>query len=176
MLWVPNEDAGLLGWLTILTISSIFISAGIYCMYNLATVTNKIKIPAIVKLSVSVLNIIIVIFLLKTTDLGVFAIAGVNAFTNTLMNLLFYIPYASRCINGKVGMFYKPVVKNVVVLVVTVLLGFWEKRYFTINSWFMLVAFGAVLAISALVVNILICTTLDDKKSVIRFIKSKLSR
>ena len=163
-LWVPNEDAGLLAWLTVLTISSIFISAGIYCMYNLATVTNKIKIPAVVKLSVSILNIAIVLILLKTTALGVFAIAGVNAFTNTLMNLLFYIPYASRCIDEKFTIFFKPIVKNVFALGITVLFGFWEKTFFTIDNWFMLVAFGVILALTALIINLLICTTLDDKK------------
>ena len=143
-------------------------------MYNLATVTNKIKIPAVVKLSVSILNIAIVLILLKTTALGVFAIAGVNAFTNTLMNLLFYIPYASRCIDEKFTIFFKPIVKNVFALGITVLFGFWEKTFFTIDNWFMLVAFGVILALTALIINLLICTTLDDKKQMIAYIKLKL--
>ncbi len=175
-LWVPSQNAFELHALTVLTISYIFVSAGVYCIIPLTTVTNKIRVPALIKVGVGILNTLIVVILLKTTTLGLYAIAGVSSLTNILMNMLFHIPYSAKCIKEKPTIFYKPVVKNIFALGITVLLGFLEKTFFTINSWFSLVLFGIILGLTALVINILVCTTFEEKKQAIRFTKSKLSR
>lgn len=175
-LWIPAEDAKLLSVLSVLTISSIFVCAGIYCMYNIAIVTDKIKIPAIVKTGFGVLNIILMPILLKFTNLGLYAIAGTSAFLNALFNLIFYVPYAAHCIKEKASIFYKPVAVNVLALLGTVIIGFWLKSFFKLSGWLELILFAILLAIISLVTNIIFCTSLEEKKQAITFIKHKLKR
>ncbi len=175
-LWVPDENADLLFALSVLTISSIFVCAGIYCMYNIATVTNKIKIPAIVKVGVGILNIILMPILLKFTGLGLYAIAGTSSVLNAIFNLAFYVPYAARCINEKTSVFYKPVAMNVVSLALTVIIGYFIKRFFSFGGWFELIFFGIILGTIALIINITLCTSLNEKKQAVTFIKQKLKR
>lgn len=174
-IWIPDENAELLSILSVLTISSIFVCAGIYCMYNIAIVTNKIKIPAIVKTGFGLLNIVLMPVLLRFTNLGLYAIAGTSAFLNALFNLAFYVPYAARCIKEKVSIFYKPVAVNILSLSGTVIIGFWLKKFFSLESWPELVFFGIILGIMALIINIIFCTSVDEKKQFFVFIKDRLA-
>lgn len=175
-LWVPGQDENVLSILSVLTLAAIFVSAGIYCMYNIAIVVDKIKIPALAKTCAGLLSIAITIVLLLTTDLGIFAIAGVSSMINILFNLVFYVPYISKCIGEKKWLFYKPVLVNVFVIVLTVAMGFFIKSFFVISGWMHFFMFGAIVGVMALIINVVFCTGLEDKRTFVCMVKNKLKR
>lgn len=175
-LWVPEENSQLLYTLTILVLSGMYFSSALYYLANLLTVVNKIRVPALAKVGIGVFNFILMIIMLKTTDYGMYSVAIINSVTTILLQVLFYIPYTAHCIKEEMSRFYKPLIKIVVALVLSVTAGLIVKNVLAINSWFSLVFVGALVALCALVINIIICTTLDDKKQAIRFIKAKISR
>lgn len=163
-LWVPGENAGLLQLLSVITAAGFSISGGVQCMFTIYTVTNKVSANAVASVICSVLNIIIVFILLKTTKLGIIAVAGVSTAITIVRNLCFSIPYAAKCINVKWRTFFAPILINVFSLILCSVLCTVFKRVFVIDSWVSLIVFCAAAAVFTAVVNTLISTNKEEKK------------
>lgn len=77
-LWMPNEDGKVVQILSIITILCAVVECSIMSIYYLFTAVNKVKENSISVLIQGILNTIIVVILLKITNLGIYAVAGVN--------------------------------------------------------------------------------------------------
>lgn len=176
VLWVPDEDSSLLYVLTVLVFSGMYVSSALFYLANLLTVVNKIRIPALAKVGIGVLNFVLMIIVLKITNWGIYSIAAITSVTTVILQVAFYIPYTAHCIKEKMSIFYKSLIKIVVALAFSVAAGLFLKTFFTINGWFSLIFVGALVAICALVINVIVCTTLNDKKQAVRYIRLKLSK
>lgn len=170
-LWVPNENADVLHVLSLLTVMGLSLNGPIQCVWNIFTVTNKVKVNSIVSTSVSFLNIVIVFILLKTTDLGVYAVAGVSSTTMIMESILFSVPYAARCIGFKKRTFYYPMVKNILALVISSFLGGIIESRIVLNNWISLCEYGIFVCIISLFVSISIMTTVSEKKAIIHSLR-----
>ena len=81
-LWLPSKTPNeiiQIQILSVLTLLPNLVSSYIYTLYSINTVTNKLKVPVIVTLVLGVVSVIITYILVKTTNLGVYAIAGVSS-------------------------------------------------------------------------------------------------
>ena len=107
--WLPGEDAELLANLTYLGLGPIMVSGSIYSVYEVFTVTNRIKFNSLVLLLISIINIALVILFLNFTNYGVYAIIGISAVTGVLRNVVFTPLYAAACIKCHYMTFYKPI-------------------------------------------------------------------
>lgn len=173
-LWVPNENAELLQALSIITIAGLSINGGLQCIFNIFTITNKIRANSIASILCSIVNIIVVFVLLNTTELGVFAVAGVSTVTTILRNLLFSVPYAAHCIKIKYSVLYKQIFINLFVLVICSLMGIFAKHIFILDSWIKLFLYAASVALITMVINIVLSTDLKEKWYIInQILKTK---
>ena len=166
-LWVPNLDSAKIQILSLITIMGLTVNGAIQCVWNVFTITNKIKLNSIVATSISFLNILIVFILLKTTNLGVYAIAGVSSVTNILKSLFFSIPYAAKCINIKKRFFYIPVIKAVFSLTLSTIICYFICSLKPINSWVSLILFAIPVVIVTGLITICIVLKPSDIKNII---------
>lgn len=112
-LWQPTQDAKQLQLLSILTCAGLIVNGGINSIYNIFTVVNKLRYNSLVLLVSSIISITITFILVKTTELGVYAIAGVSTCVMIIKNLVFIVPYAAKCLNFKWYAFYSEILRCV---------------------------------------------------------------
>lgn len=173
-LWVPGQDKHLLYRLSLLTIAGMSINGGMQCVYNIFAVVNKIKINSIVNLATDLGIVWIVFLLLRTTDLGVYAVAGVSSIVIICRSVLFSIPYASHCSGINMWFFYKQVMINLMALAMSTGAVIICKNNFETGSWTQLVALGIFGCIVALGINILIVTDYNEKRAMIKIMKRRI--
>lgn len=173
-LWVPTQDADQLHMLSILTIVTLIISGSTASVYSIFTVTNNLKLNSLVILFQGVLSTIIVIILLKTTELGIYAIAGVSSALAIIRNLVFTFPYAAKCTKQKWYVLYWPAFRTSmsVIIVSSICLVF--RMLFEIDTWKELIGLGLLSGLIGFVLNTIIIFSKNEKKYLFNFIKSRL--
>lgn len=151
-LWQPTQDANELYILSVLAIACIIISGGINCIYNIFTVVNKLKLNAIIVIISGLISTGIVFVLLETTELGIYAIAGVSTVVSIIRNLVFTAPYGAKCLKLKWYAFYPEIVKPVIYVMFSVFVSYFPARFISGDNWISLF----VLAVLTLVISVLI--------------------
>ena len=149
-LWTPQRNSDFLYTLSILSILQIVVSGSINPLFNVYSVTNRVRVPAIVTLLFALIGSLVMVVLLLTTDIGIWIIPTVSIATVVIRDLGFTIPYSARCLNLPPGTFYPQVLKGGLVVCVTIAIGYGVKS--TVMpmcdlSWLTL---GACFAVTAL--------------------------
>lgn len=172
-LWVPNQDSEMLQILSILLVSVFVVSGSINSLYNVFTVTNKVKWNAMVLVFTGVLNIPIVLILLNTTDLGIYAVVGVSSILGIIRNLVFTVPYGAKYLGLKWNTFFPEIIKSIIGFVIILLIGLIINSLFVINNWFVLIAVSVVTIILGTLINLLIIFNKSERKSIVNMIKKR---
>lgn len=172
-LWMPGQDIKLLYILTLLSIQGIIISGIINPLYSIYTVTNKIKVDAICRVAIGLISIGIVFFLLETTDLGVYAVAGVSILVEIIFNFFFVPIYVARkCLNVKWSIFYPTIFRYIITTIVMMLIFFIVKNFIIINTWLMLFIGIVFMGVIGILINYLLLLDCFEKVKIIGLIKS----
>ncbi len=108
-LWMPSLDARQLSMLSVLSCMAFVPLAGPQVLYNVFTATNKLKVNTLSFLACGVLNVAILYPLLKHTDWGIYAVAGVSSALTILRNLIIVAPYTAKLLQLKWYTFYRDV-------------------------------------------------------------------
>lgn len=157
-LYVPFADVQKINLLSILTIIPMIITGSINTIYNVYTVTNKNKLPAVIWLIFGIVNTIIVIVLIEYTSLGVYAIPITALVLGIGRNLLFTPIYGAFCLNLKWNVFYQCIFKGIMNGVVMIVVCGVSKFlfHFIPTSWFYLFLLAVVTGVITLFVSIFI--------------------
>lgn len=160
--------------LSVLTILPQLFSMYFFPLYNVNTITTKIKAPVIITVVQGGLSVIIVYLLLKLTNWGIYVVAGVSSVLNVLY-ILFFVPvYAAYTIGAPWHTFYKPLFRGQICNVTLVVLFSLVKLFVPIYSWtsfFATCVIAACLGYSAI---FLILFNKEERNKVFCMIKSKL--
>lgn len=170
-LWQPKEDARELFQLTILTAGTLYVSMSIQVLYHVFIITKKVKENSLVMLGSGVLTIAIEFVLLKNTQLGVFAVAGVSTMIGLLRNLTFTPMYAARSLGVKWYRFYSDILLGIVSIGTIFILGMISKQLFTINSWGTLLLVGIPTGAIAVFANYFIILTKPEREMLWNMVK-----
>lgn len=170
--WQPTLDPKMLNLLSILTIGCLIFSGGINCLYGIFTVVNRMKANSLVVLAGGAVSTLLVLFLVRTTDLGVYAVAGVSTAVSIIRNLVFTAPYGAKCLNQKWYIFYPEIFKPVVFVVVSVPICLAVLPMIPLAGWLGFFSKAAVSGILALAVGFWIVLNKKDRS----FLLSKLIR
>lgn len=163
-LWVPGENASKLYLLSNLTIIPMIVTGSINTIFDVYTVTNKLKTPALVLLITGVINTAVVFILIKTTNLGILSIPITSFIIGLLRNLIFTPIYAARCLEVKWNTFYKAIVRGCICALTMMLLCYAAKYSFNINSWIKLIISGGICSVVALTINLFIVFKKNERK------------
>lgn len=173
-LWLPSlVDAEIMKiqLLSVLILMPQIFSVYIYPLYTVNTITAKLKIPVLVSIGIGVLNVIFVIILLRTTSLGVYAVAGVSSFLWLFRIFLFVPMYASWSLKLKWCTFYSSLLKGVLnnLLIGSFLLA--VSRYLIASSWVGLLVLCATFGIIGYLLSFFIIFDKQEQKKAILILK-----
>ncbi|WP_099469147.1 lipopolysaccharide biosynthesis protein [Konateibacter massiliensis] len=173
-LWMPKKDTKALFELTILTIGTLYVSMSIQVLYHVFIITKRVKENAIVMLLSGMMTTLIVFILLKNTNLGIYAVAGVSTAIGLLRNLTFTPMFAAKSLGVKWYRFYSDIGLGFVSIGSIVILGVLSKMLIPIDSWFRLFAVGIPTGVLALVVNYFIILTRTEREILAEKVKNAL--
>lgn len=175
-LWLPEKNSMQLYELTILTIGTLYVSMSIQVLYHVFIITKKVKENSIAMLLSGVLTILIVFILLKNTNLGIYAVAGVSTVVGLIRNLTFTPMYAAKSLGVKWYRFYSDIGLGFVSIGSIVLLALLSKQIITIDSWLILFAVGIPTGVLALCINYFIILTKNEREIVLDKVKNALTK
>ena len=142
-------------------------------MNYLYTIANKVKWQAIVLFGAGITNVVAVFTLLKFTDLGVYAIAGVSAILGFVRNFCFNAPYAAYCIKQPKYIFWPDMLKSCGGLIFSVCVGIGVNHIFSLDSWFKLIIVGGGCTIFTGGITSLLVLSRTQKKQICEKIKNE---
>lgn len=176
-LWMPSLNADEISKVQILSVLTMLpqiFSVYVYPLYTVNTITTKLKVPVLLSLCIGVANVVIVYVLLRTTGLGVYAVAGVSTIMWTLRVFLFVPTYAAWSLKMKLSTFYKPLLKGVLNVVITGFVLCLISYFTNANSWIEL----ALICLPAGLVGYILCFFImferSEREKVITMVKNKL--
>lgn len=175
-LWQPTLDSKRLQILSILTVSGFMVSGVINVIFNIFTVANKVKLPAIVQVATGVANTLVVLLLVNVTDLGIYAVAGVSSALCIIKNLFIIVPYGCKCIGIKKTSFYPDIFKCLTAIIISCIVGSVINSFVTISGWFSLIAFGVLYVLISFAVYLVFCTNKFDRAVFINLFSKILKR
>ncbi len=175
-LWLSNKsdvEIMQIQILSILTLAPYMLSAFIYTLSYLDTVTNQLKRPVIFTFIISILSVITAIILIKFINLGIYAIAGASSIYWCLKMLFFTPINAAYNLKIKLTTFYKPFIRAIVCLLIIVMLFVATNMIVVINSWMDFCLLIFVVGILGYIINFILLLNKKEKKIIIESISKK---
>lgn len=174
-LWVPTQPAHLLCILSILTVINSCVTGPLAPLYQIFTITNKIRQSSIVMIIYGFSSVLITFICLKTTNLGLYAVAGVSMIGSLIVALCYHLPFAAIYIDLPWHTFFPEIFKGVLALGVQCIIGWVINIIMPIEkSWLVWLA-GAVLSgMLGLFINIMLVLNKQEKASLKNMLFSKL--
>lgn len=166
-LWLTERDPHEMHMLALLGMGVLYVSMSIQVLYHVFIITKKVKANSVVMIVSGVLSTTIVFILLETTNLGLYAIAGVSTVLGLLRNLIFTPIYASKCLELKWNTFYSDIFTGLLSIACISVVAFASRFVFTIDSYLSLIRVGIIVGIVALIMNFFIILKKDDRKLVL---------
>lgn len=172
-LWLPTEDSARLQVLSVISVLLLVFTVATATTYNVFTVTNKLKLNSIVVVAAGFLNTVTVLILLKTTNLGIYAVAGVSSVIGIAREYLFTLPYAARCLKMKWYTFYPPALKSAVSAAVVAAICYLYKSVVPVTSWGTLIVGAVICGGLGLLFNLFIVLNKQERRSILERITRK---
>ena len=166
-LWQPTQDPSELQLLSILSCCGYIVSGGINCLYDLFTVVNRIRENAIAVLIAGGVSILITFILLKTTSLGIIAIAAVSTCVSILRNLVFTAPFGAKCLELKWYSFYPEIIRPVLFVMGSIAVSFAVLIPFTHISWVALFFKAATVGIISVFLGFFVILNKNERNYII---------
>ena len=173
-LWLPSQDASLLQNLTIIggLISMVF-AMPLEALWNIFTITNKLKYSTYVVLANNILVFLTVLcsmFIIEDSTIKLFILAGARVFWGSLRALIFLPLYGSYCLGISKITFYPPILKSTLSLIAVLGIGTFIVPISPNNTWILLIFNALIRCILTAIINCFIIL----KKQDIQYLKIKL--
>ena len=175
-LWLPSEDAGMLQVLTILGMGGIFLTASIVPLYNVFTVTNRLKYPALSLVCGGALSTALVFLLLSTTELGIYAVAGVSTAVNLIREAVFIPLFAAKCLQVKRRSLYKSLLRPLLSAGLSMGICVTIKLWISPVSWIGLIICSIICAVPSYAGGFFMAFSAKERKETWHQLKNKLHK
>lgn len=172
-LWQPTQNAAQLHILSIITCATFIVNGSVNCIFNIFTVVNKLRFNSIMIILSGIINIVVVYILLATTNLGIYAVAGVSTVISIIRNLALTIPYGAKCLEQKWYIFYSEVLRSFVFVVAGTIIGYMIKLNFAVNSWTSLVVCAVLVCMSTVCIGMFTMLNKQERRRIMGAIINK---
>lgn len=173
-LWLPTEDNTLLYWLAVCSSFVMIVAMPLEPLWNIFTITNKVKESSINLLEWSLAMFICVIIGMQFIDdnlIRLFIIASVKSILGSIRTLTFLPLYGAKCLESNGSIFYISIVRNIICLVLSILPSF-AFAYYLPKTWCGLFLGIIVTALIGCFVNWFISLNKNDKD----YLKEKIEK
>lgn len=175
-LWQPTLDARLLQVLSILTcLVTIFVCSG-QSTSQVFTVTLHVRQNSLSVIITGVLSTLITLILVKVTNLGVYAVAGVSAVLCIIRAVFYALPKAAEFLNEKKNVFFCTVKNAISSNVSLCVLGYLIKLVLHQRNWAELIITALVFALLGFILNFFVLFNKNEREMLINFAKSRIKR
>ncbi len=175
-LWLPGQNASYIHLLAVLTVIPWAIIGQATIIGNVFTIINKIKISSLLVSVTGLLNVFVVFIMLKTTQLGLVAVAGVSSVMIMLRELLYTVPYGAIYLGCGRFTFFREVINSIVSVAAISAISMIVKRSMPWLSWKYLILAVAITAVLGFIFNFLFILNKETRALLAKTIKEKISR
>ncbi len=178
-LWLAHleaQDRRQVYYLAVLSMGVLFVSASIQVLYQVFIITKKIKLNSIVIVVSGFVSTALVFILLQTTDLGLYAIAGVSVIVGLIRNMVFTPIYAAKCLEVKWTTFYADIFLGLASIGIITAVAMVSKLILPMNTWVTFFLSGFFMGCVALGLNFLIVLRKSEREMVLGKLREKLHR
>ncbi|MHC1689226.1 MAG: lipopolysaccharide biosynthesis protein [Bacteroidales bacterium] len=174
-LWVPSMYSDDLCLLSIISVIPVVFGLCTNTLFDIFTITNKRKAPAIALFITGVIHLLISFILIKTTQLGVLGIAISGAITMSLRNIIFTPIYGARCLQVKWYTFYNVLIRCVLSNAVVALVSYLSRFFMSEVSWLSLFINVSFVMIMSVVINSYIVLSNTERTLILNSLKKYIS-
>lgn len=175
-LWIPGEDINLIYKLTVITLLTCIPGGPMQPLYYIYILTVKRKIPCFITLVGGLANVTAMYFLIKYTDMGVYAVAGTTAVVMMLINFVTNPLYMSYVLHLPWHTFYPEIIRNVISCFVLSSVFKFFSLIFTPGKWLTLIICILLYAIIGCLVHLFIVGNYEDWEKIKKIIREIRSR
>ena len=176
-LWVPTEDINMLYIIVRLATVSILVSSIVSPLSNVFLLTNNLKVNSLVWLFVSIFDTGLVLLMVNTTNLGVYAVAGVSKIVGSIVNIVFLPVYSCKCLSISKTTFYPMIFRySIITIIMGVILYIIRLLLGSGNSWFLFSVRFVVIVFIGFAMNYLFLLNKNERQYLNAVIKDKLRR
>lgn len=164
-LWLPTEDSTLLYWLAISGSFVMVVAMPLEPLWNIFTITNKVKKSSINLLEWSIAMFVCIIIGMQVTDdnlIRLFIIASVKSILGSIRTLTFLPVYGAKCLGFKGLIFYTPIIRNIICLIISTLPST-ILAYYLPSTWLGLLEGIIVTALIGCIVNLFFSLNKNDR-------------
>ncbi len=173
-LWMPGQDIQLLFGLTFFSVLPMIVGGSINPIFGIFSTTNNLKVPSLVVLGAGLLQTLFIFILLKTTNLGIWAIVIVSMGQSVLRNSIFTPIYGAYVLGKKWYTFYPNMFRGIAGVVVVIGVSCLLKRILPVDSWLMFFFVGFVVSSLSLIINSYVMLTKSEREHLFSIIKQKM--
>ena len=157
--------------LSILSLIPYAVSVNNFTLFILDTTTNKLKRPVCATIIMSILSIITTVILLKTTNLGVYAIAGVSSIYWILKVIFFNTTNAAKNLRINRKTFFIQFFKNMFCFIIVTLLFVTIKGRLQLDTWKTFIFSITATGIIGYILSFVLIFSKEEKKNILNIFK-----
>lgn len=175
-LWLPTltqSEINRVQILSVLTLLPQAFSIYVFPLYQINTITCNVRIPAVLDCIIGVVNIAVVYALLRFTDLGLYAIAGVSSALLLLKITIFVPMYAASNIGLKRRTFYPYLLRGMFLNAAVFCICGAVHRFMPISSWMMLIAAALITAVISYGAGFFVVFSSNERKKAFGAIRKR---
>lgn len=174
-LWLPSQDAALLQNLTVVGMAALPTTLPNEALWNIFTITNKLKGSSIFTFCDNLTVFMIVIlsmYVVESPITKLFILAGTRAALGNIRGIIFLPIYGAHCLKVKKTTFYPQIFKSLLCISICCLICYLLKQTVSIKSWFEFL----VAAFIVIIICISVCYIVVLKETDKAFIKEHILR
>lgn len=176
-LWVPGQPSQMINILSVLTIINSAVTGPTQPLYQIFTITNKIKQSSIVLIVYGFVSVLTTYVCLQVTDLGVYAVAGVSLVGSVIVALFYHIPFAAKYIGLPKKTFFPEIGISILSMAILCGVGMAVNYFMDLNtSWFMWFAGACLTGSIGLIINIMLILNKDERRNLQSRVLAKVGR
>lgn len=178
-LWLPSktmQEIQQIQILSLLSLAPYVLSMSNFTLFTLDTVTNNLKRPVMVTLGMSILSTITTLLILKFTNFGVYAVAGISSVFWMAKVLIFNTINAAINLKIKWYTFFEQFAKNVGTSLLILILFFLSKQLLILNTWKNFIFSACIIGIIGYLAVFIILLNKQEKMKIFSKIKEIKNR
>lgn len=173
-LWLPNENVARIYRLAVMTFMAETLTGVVKPLHYACVLTNKLKVPCMACLMVGVANVVSMVVLLNTTDLGIYAVALTTVVGNVGYYFIIMPLYASMILGLKKSRFYGFLFRYVLSVFAMVFAAKAMTLFLQAGTWGDLMICLALAAIVSAATYFLLMFTAQERKSIVNLVRSRM--
>lgn len=176
-LWVPGQPIQLINVLSIITVIGTCVLGPMQPIYQIFTLTNKIRQSSIIFIIEGIMSILITIFSVKSLGGGLYAVAGVSVILEIVVALTYHLPVGASYIDLPWYTFFPEIGKTIIILVMQCIIGKVVSFVNPVgNLWINWIIDGMAIGILGMTITLFFVLNKEERNELIGIICNKIIR